>query len=136
MLMWKSTLATGHIISPDAEILHVPAAKVRRAFDEIPDVSKTIVDAVITRRRRISRDREFAGMRVLAQRDEPLGHKLDDFLDKNRIPHCLVIFESEQGKALSERFHLTIRDLQVLITPAGRRLRQPSLREVGQVAGR
>src|SRR5437870_5334383 len=39
------------------------------------------------------------------------------------------------NKALSERFHLTIRDLPVLITPAGRRLRQPSLREVAQEAG-
>jgi thioredoxin reductase (NADPH) len=75
------------VISPDAEILHVPAAEIRRALAEIPDVSKTIVDALITRRRRLSRDREFAGMRVLAQRDEPLGHKLDDFLDKNHIPH-------------------------------------------------
>src|SRR5213593_5035423 len=135
MLLGTSALATGRVISPDAEILHVPATELRRALAEIPDVSKTIVDAVITRRRRISRDREFAGMRVLAQRDERLGHKLDDFLDKNRIPHSLVIFESEQGKALSERFHLTIRDLPVLITPAGRRLRQPSLREVAQEAG-
>jgi thioredoxin reductase (NADPH) len=74
-------------------------------------------------------------MRVLAQRDDRLGHKLDDFLHKNRIPHRLVIFESEQGKALSERFHLTTRDLPVLITPAGRPLRQPSLREVAQEAG-
>src|SRR5436190_1533844 len=108
MLLGTSALATGRVISPDAEILHVPAAELRRALAEIPDVSKTIVDAVITRRRRISRDRAFVGMRVLAQRDERLGHKLDDFLDKNRIPHRLVIYESEQGKALSERFHLTI----------------------------
>ena len=64
-----------------------------------------------------------------------VGHKLDDFLDKNRIPHRLVEFESEQGQALSKRFHLTTRDLPVLITPAGRRLRQPSLREVAQEAG-
>src|SRR5205823_5912702 len=63
------------------------------------------------------------------------GHQLDDFLDKNRIPHRLVEFESEQGKALSERFHLTNRDLPVLITPAGARLRQPSLREVAREAG-
>src|SRR5947207_12246254 len=135
MLQGTSALATGRVISPDAEILHVPAAEIRRALAEIPDVSKTIIDALITRRRRISRDREFAGMRVLAQRDERLGHKLDDFLDKNHVPHSLVLFESEQGKALSERFHLTIRDLPVLITPAGRRLRQPSLREVAQEAG-
>src|SRR5438477_7288059 len=74
-------------------------------------------------------------MRVLAQRDERGGRKLDDFLEKNRIPHRLVEFESEQGQALSSRFHLTSRDLPVLITPAGRRLRQPSLREVAQEAG-
>ncbi len=135
MLQGTSILGSARVKSDEAEILHVPAAELRRALAEIPDVSKTIVDALIMRRRRISRDREFAGMRVLAQQDERLGHKVDDFLDKNRIPHRLVIFESEQGKALSERFHLTILDLPVLITPAGRRLRQPSLREVAQEAG-
>src|SRR5213595_3024067 len=135
MLQGTSIFGSARVTSEEAEILHVPAAELRRALAEIPDVSKTIVDALIMRRRRIFRDDEFAGMRVLAQRDEPLGHKLDDFLDKNRIPHCLVIFESKQGKALSERFHLTIRDLPVLITPAGRPLRQPSLREVAQEAG-
>jgi len=36
---------------------------------------------------------------------------------------------------LSERFHLTTRDLPVLITPAGGRLRKPSLREVAREAG-
>ena len=60
---------------------------------------------------------------------------LDDFLDKNRIPHRLIDFESEQGQAVSKRFHLTARDLPVLITPAGARLRQPSLREVAKEAG-
>ena len=63
------------------------------------------------------------------------GHQLDDFLDKNRIPHRLIEFESEQGQALSERFHLTTRDLPVLITSAGARLRKPSLREVAREAG-
>jgi thioredoxin reductase (NADPH) len=135
MLQGTSALASVRVISQDAEILHVPAAELRRALAEIPDVSRTIVDALIMRRARISRDREFAGMRVLAQRDERLGHRLDDFLDKNKIPHRLVTFESEQGKALSDRFHLTSRDLPVLITPAGRRLRQPSLREVAHEAG-
>src|SRR5205823_3324061 len=83
----------------------------------------------------LRRDRECACMRVLAGRDESGGHQLDDFLDKNRIPHRLVEFESEQGQALSKRFHLTTRDLPVLITPAGGRLRQPSLREVAREAG-
>src|SRR6059036_1501794 len=135
MLQGTSALASSRVISEEAEILYIPAAALRRTLAEIPAVSKTIVDALIMRRRRLRRDRIFAGMRVLANRDARDGHQLDDFLDKNRIPHRLVEFESEQGKALSERFHLTSRDLPVLITPAGARLRQPSLREVAREAG-
>src|SRR5258705_755360 len=135
MLQGTSILGSARVKSDEAEILHVPAAELRRALAEIPDVSKTIVDALIMRRRRIRRDREFAGMRVLASRNARDGHQLDDFLDKNRIPHRLIEFESEQGEALSKGFHLTTRDLPVLITPAGARLRKPSLREVAREAG-
>jgi thioredoxin reductase (NADPH) len=135
MLQGTSILGSSRVKSEEAEILLIPAAELRRALAEIPAVSKTIVDALIMRRRRLRRYREFAGMRVLASRDARDGHQLDDFLDKNRIPHWLVEFESEQGQALSERFHLTTRDLPVLITPAGARLRKPSLREVAREAG-
>ena len=135
MLQGTSILGSARVTSEEAEILYIPAGKLRRALAEIPAVSKTIVDALIMRRRRLRRDRVFAGMRVLANRDARDGHQLDDFLDKNRIPHRLVEFESEQGKALSERFHLSTRDLPVLITPAGARLRRPSLREVAREAG-
>ena len=135
MLQGTSTLATARVTSDDAEILYVPADKLRRALAELPRVSKPIVDALIMRRRRLRRDREFAGLRVLAARGARDGHQLDDFLDKNHIPHRLIQFESEQGQALSNRLHLTTRDLPVLITPVGAPLRRPSLREVAQVAG-
>src|SRR5213595_1535605 len=135
MLQGTSILGSSRVKSDEAEILLIPAAELRRALAEIPAVSKTIVDALIMRRRRLRRDRVFAGMRVLANRDARDGHQLDDFLDKNRIPHRLVEFESEQGQALSERFHLSTRDLPALITPAGARLRRPSLREVAREAG-
>jgi thioredoxin reductase (NADPH) len=135
MLQGTSTLATARVMSDDAEILYVPAAELRRVLAEVPRVSKPIVDALIMRRRRIARDREFGGLRVLAERGERDGHQLDDFLDKNHIPHRLIEFESEPGQALSNRLHLTTRDLPVLITPVGAPLRRPSLREVAQVAG-
>src|SRR6185295_14241292 len=124
MLQGTSILGSSRVTSEEAEILHIPAAELRRALAEIPAVSKTIVDALIMRRRRLRRDRVFAGMRILANRDARDGHQLDDFLDKNRVPHRLVDFESEQGQALSQRFHLTSRDLPVLITAAGTRLRK------------
>jgi thioredoxin reductase (NADPH) len=135
MLQGTSTLATARVISDEAEILYVPAAELRRVLAEVPRVSKPIVDALIMRRRRIARDREFGGLRVLAARGARDGHQLDDFLDKNHIPHRLIEFDSEQGQALSNRLHLTTRDLPVLITPVGTPLRRPSLREVAQVAG-
>ncbi len=135
MLQGTSVLASARVTSEQAEILHVPATELRRAFAELPGVSEPIVKALIMRRKRLRRDREFAGLRVLAAAGSREGHQLDDFLDKNRIPHRLIEFESEQGQALSKRLHLTTRDLPALITPAGAPLRRPSLREVAQVAG-
>jgi len=135
MLQGTSALATVRVTSPEAEILHVPTAELRRAFAELPGVSEVIVKALIMRRKRLRRDREFAGLRVLAASGTREGRQLDDFLDKNRIPHRLIEFESEQGQALSKRLHLTSRDLPALITAVGAPLRRPSLREVAQVAG-
>jgi len=135
MLQGTSALANARVTSDQAEILHVPAAEMRRALAEIPAVSTTIVNALIMRRRRIARDREFAGFRILSVGDDRAGHELDDFLDKNHIPHRLIQFESEQGQDLSKRFHLATRHLPTLITPSGSPLRRPSLREVAQAAG-
>jgi thioredoxin reductase (NADPH) len=135
MLQGTSALATARVKSDEAEILEVPAAEIRRALAELPGLGRPIVDALIMRRRRLMRDREFAGLRIIALRDSREGHQLDDFLDKNRIPHRLIEFESEQGQALCERLHLTSRDLPTLVTATGAPLRRPSLREVAQVAG-
>ena len=135
MLQGTSALANARVKSDEAEILHIPAAELRRALAEIPAVSTTIVNALIMRRRRLSRDREFAGFRVLSVGDDRAGHELDDFLDKNHIPHRLIEVESEQGQELSKRFHLATRHLPTLITPSGSPLRRPSLREVAQAAG-
>src|SRR5213595_1146282 len=135
MLQGTSALATARVKSKEAEVLEVPAAEIRRALAELPGLGRPIVDALIMRRRRLMRDREFAGLRIIALRDSREGHQLDDFLDKNRIPHRLIEFESEQGQALYKRLHLTSRDLPTLVTATGAPLRQPSLREVAQVAG-
>ncbi len=135
MLQGTSALATARVQSTEAEILVVPAAELRRALAEMPGVSTTIVNALIMRRRRLRRDREFAGMRVLAARGAREGHQLDDFLDKNHIPHRLIEWESEAGQMLSQRLHLASQDLPALITARGVLLRRPSLREVAKEAG-
>jgi thioredoxin reductase (NADPH) len=135
MLQGTSALATARVTSDEAEILHIPAAELRRALAEIPAVSTPIVNALIMRRRRLNRDREFAGFRVLTANDDRDGHEMDDFLDKNHIPHRVVDLASDRGQELMKRFRLTNRDLPTLITASGSPLRRPSLREVAQVAG-
>jgi thioredoxin reductase (NADPH) len=135
MLQGTSTLATSRVTSEEAEVLQVAAEQLRRALAEFPRVGEPIMNALIMRRRRLRRDREFAGLRVIASHATRESHQLDDFLDKNHVPHRLIEFESEQGKAISSRLHLTSRDLPTLITATGAPLRRPSLREVAQVAG-
>jgi len=135
MLQGTAILGTARVTSDEAEILFVPAATIRRALAEIPAVSTTIVNALIMRRRRLLRDRDFAGFRVLSIRDDRDGRLIDDFLDKNHIPHRVIDVKTEQGQELRKRFHLTTRDLPTLITPTGSRLRRPSLREIAQAAG-
>ena len=69
MLQGTSALATARVKSEEAEILEVPAAEIRRALAELPGLGRPIVDALIMRRRRLMRDREFAGLRIIALRD-------------------------------------------------------------------
>ena len=135
MLTGTAALASARGKADESEILEVPAARLRQALAELPGVSEVIVRAFIMRRRRLERDKEFAGLRVVAQDGSREGRQLDDFLDKNHIPHRLIAFETEDGRTLCERLHLASRDLPALITANGLPLRRPSLREVARVAG-
>ncbi len=66
MLQGTSALASARVKSDEAEILQVPAAELRRALVELPGVGEPVVNAFIMRRQRLMRDREFAGLRVIA----------------------------------------------------------------------
>jgi thioredoxin reductase (NADPH) len=134
-LMGTAALASARGKADESEILEVPAVRLRHALAELPGVSEPIVRAFIMRRQRLKRDREFAGLRIVAQDGSRDGRQLDDFLDKNHVPHRLIDFQSEDGRALCERLHLASRDLPALITAGGMPLRRPSLREVAHVAG-
>jgi thioredoxin reductase (NADPH) len=135
MLLGTAALANARGKADESEILEVPADRLREALAELPGVGEPIVRAFMMRRQRLKRDREFAGLRILAPDGSRDGQQLDDFLDKNHVPHRLIDFQSEYGRALCERLHLASRDLPALITASGMPLRRPSLREVARVAG-
>ncbi|HWX18791.1 MAG TPA: FAD-dependent oxidoreductase [Candidatus Binatia bacterium] len=134
-LMGTAAVANVRGGAEESEILEVPANRLRQALAELPGVSEPLVRAFIMRRKRLQRDREFAGLRILAQEGSREGRQLDDFLDKNHIPHRLINFQTEAGRGLCERLHLSSRDLPALILANGAPLRHPSLREVARAAG-
>jgi thioredoxin reductase (NADPH) len=135
MLTGAAALANSRGKAEESEVLQVPADRLRQALAELPGVGEPIVQAFIMRRKRIMRDREFAGLRILTSKDSRDGRELDDFLDKNHVPHRLIDFQTEDGRALAQRLHLADHDLPALITPNGMPLRHPSLREVARIAG-
>src|SRR5438874_6529894 len=57
MLQGTSALASARIKSDEAEVLQVPAPKLRRALAEMPKIGEPIVNALIMRRMRLKRDR-------------------------------------------------------------------------------
>src|SRR6185436_7184215 len=134
-LMGTATLATARGTAEESEVLEVPPAQIRKAIAELPSVAETLVRAFMMRRKRLLRDREFGGLRIVSPDGSRDGRQLDDFLYKNHIPHRHIDSASEVGRALCQRLRLADRDLPALITPNGMPLRRPSLREASQVAG-
>jgi thioredoxin reductase (NADPH) len=134
-LMGTAALANSRGRAEESEILQISADRLRQALVELPGVGEPIINAFIMRRKRLARDREFAGLRILAPNDSRDGRQLDDFLDKNHVPHRLIDSQTEDGRALTDRLHLASHDLPALITSNGMPLRRPSLREVARVAG-
>src|SRR5438067_5772274 len=57
MLQGTSALATARVKSEEAEVLQVPAQKLRRALAEMPKIGEPIVSALIMRRLRLKRDK-------------------------------------------------------------------------------
>ena len=135
MLMGTAALANSRGKAEESEVLQVPADRLRQALAELPGVGEPIVQAFIMRRKRIMRDREFAGLRILTPKDSRDGRQLDDFLDKNHVPHRVIDFHTEEGRVLAKRLHLASHDLPTLITASGMPLRHPSLREAARIAG-
>ncbi|HEX4083967.1 MAG TPA: FAD-dependent oxidoreductase [Chthoniobacteraceae bacterium] len=135
MLQGTAALATVRGSAQESEILEIPAVRMHDALAALPGVAETIVRAFIMRRQRLLRDREFAGLRILAPLESREGREMDDFLDKNHIPHQLIDPESDYGRQLYDRLHLSEPDLPALIRPNGMPLSRPSLREVARVAG-
>lgn len=135
MLNGTSAIASLRGKADESEILEVPAAKLRKALAELPGVGEPIVQAFIMRRQRLGRDRDFTGLRILANPGCQGARRIDDFLDKNHIPHRLIDSTTNECQDLCQRLGIAHEDLPALIGGDGSIARNPAIFEVARIAG-
>jgi len=135
MLNGTSSIASVRGKDAESEVLVIPAAKLRKALADLPGVSEPIVQAFIMRRQRLGRDREFAGLRILANPGCQGARRIDDFLDKNHIPHRLIDSTTDECQGLCARLGLADADLPALIGGDGSIARNPAIFDVARIAG-
>lgn len=135
MLTGTASIASVRGKAEESEVLFIPAAAFKRALADLPGVGEVIVQAFMMRRQRLLRDREFAGLRIVADTGCSVGHRMDDFLDKNHIPHRLIDSSTAESRALQERLKIGADDLPVLIANDGTIHSRPTILEIARVAG-
>lgn len=135
MLNGTSSIAGLRGKADESEVVMIEAHVLRRALSALPGVGEKVVQAFIMRRKRLLRDPDFRGLRVVAHDECSLGHRIDDFLDKNRIPHHLISQDSAEGRALCGRLGVVEEDLPILVASDGTVYRNPGIAEIARVAG-
>src|SRR3954454_14558164 len=66
MLMGTAALANARGAAEETELLELHFTQMRKAMAELPTVAEPLVRAFMMRRKRLLRDREFGGLRILA----------------------------------------------------------------------
>jgi thioredoxin reductase (NADPH) len=135
MLNGTSSIAGVRGKAAHTDLLEIPAERLRKALADLPGVGEPVVQAFMMRRQRLRRDRDFVGFRILAHPGCQSARRIDDFLDKNHIPHRLVDSTTPECMGLCERLGLAADDLPALIASDGSIARQPGIFEVAKIAG-
>jgi thioredoxin reductase (NADPH) len=77
----------------------------------------------------------FAVVRVVGVRSSPEAHHIRDLLDRNPVPHGYCDADSDEGRDLLDRHHLSPAQLPAAIFADGRVLIQPSDAEIATALG-
>ena len=135
MLNGTSSLGGVRGKAEESVVVLIGAREFRHALSALPVVGERVIQAFIMRRKRLLRDPDFLGLRVVAHDECSIGHRIDDFLDKNHIPHHLLALGSPEGRALCERLGIQDEDLPILVASDGTVYKNPEISEIARVAG-
>ena len=117
-----------------SRLLELTAEELRRAVDEVPRLTDTIVRAFLTRRQLLLSS-GFAVVDIIGSRYSPAAHRLRDFATRNQVPVRWVDVETDQAaEALLRQLNIKPSETPVVVG-RGKLKRNPSLEEFAACAG-
>ena len=80
----------------------VDQGELRRAIQEIPDLSDKLLEAFQARRNMLEHS-GFVGVRLLGRLGDPAVTEIREFFDKNKVPHTGVDRDTPDGKTAMDK---------------------------------
>ena len=133
-LSGRPSLVDG-IAKEPVEALVIPPSRLRDLLVEEAELGERIMRALILRRMRLLRS-GAGGPIIVGGADNADVLRLENFLDRNSHPHQQLDPNSDLcAHALIERFHITSRELPIVLCPNGAILRNPTDVELARYIG-
>jgi thioredoxin reductase (NADPH) len=133
-LSGRPSLVDGIATQP-VETLVIQPSRLRDLLVEEAELGERIMRALILRRMRLLRS-GAGGPIIVGGADNADVLRLENFLDRNSHPHQRLDPNSDPcAHALIERFHITSRELPIVLCPNGAMLRNPTDVELARCIG-
>jgi thioredoxin reductase (NADPH) len=133
-LSGRPSLVDGVAREP-VETLVIPPSRLRDLLVEEAELGERIMRALILRRMRLLRS-GAGGPIIVGGAENADVLRLENFLDRNSHPHQRLDPNSDLcAHALIERFHITSRELPIVLCPNGAILRNPTDVELARCIG-
>jgi len=87
------------VVREGGEVLCVEHDRLREAIATVPELSDHLVSAFAARRQLLMQDLPSA-LTIVAVPDDPAGLRLEEFADRNRLPHRRLTFTEARGAGL------------------------------------
>jgi thioredoxin reductase (NADPH) len=134
MLSGRAILVTGRA-AEDGRVIELSNPELRRAVEELPDLSKILMTAFLTRRTLLL-DADFDGVTILGSRFSPDSHRLRDFATRNGVPFRWIDLDTdEEADALLRQFNIPAAATPIVIGSDGEWVSNPSIIDFARCMG-
>jgi thioredoxin reductase (NADPH) len=135
MLSGRAILVTGRA-AEHGRVIELSNLELRRAVEELPDLSKILITAFLTRRTLLL-DADFDGVTILGSRFSPDSHRLRDFATRNGVPFRWIDLDTDQeADALLRQFNIPASATPIVMgRDQNRWLSNPSIADFARCMG-